>query len=70
MDTVARVMTGPELRAAREAASVRPADIARAMGVSRQRIRNLENMVGVPVEAADRYMVAVRQLSETGGQGA
>ena len=58
-------MTGAELVKARKEAGIKPAAIARAMGVSKQRIRNLENSINVPDEAVARYMAALTVLSTT-----
>jgi hypothetical protein len=50
----------------RTTAKVRPAAIARHMGVTRQRIRQIENSIDVPGAAAERYERAIEELRRVG----
>ncbi len=52
-------MTGPQLREARRAGSVRAIDVARRMGVSRQRITNLERQPEPEPATISRYLAAL-----------
>ena len=54
--------TGLALRLTRQAAGVRVADLARAMGVSSQRISNIEALGFVTAEAAAKYLEALASL--------
>jgi transcriptional regulator with XRE-family HTH domain len=54
--------TGEDLEAARRAAGLRQADVARRMGVPRPRVSLLEGSRRVTDTAARRFLVAVAEL--------
>lgn len=61
-------MTGNELRAAREAAQVQAADVARLMGVTKQRIRNIENSISISGATKSRYDAALAAAKSEAGR--
>lgn len=68
--TVERI-SGEDLRAARVAAGVSASQLARSMGVVRQRVHTLECQAAVSLPAVRRYLdalldVAATSLSEVG----
>lgn len=59
----APVITGDDLRAAREAAGLRPVTIARWLNVSRQYVNRLEHDGSVSLTAAEEYVEAIKGIS-------
>ncbi len=53
-------MSGPDLAGERVRYRLRAADVAQRMGVSRQRVTNIEQLHRVSAVIADRYMRAVK----------
>lgn len=51
-----RPINGRDLAAERVRRSLRAADVAALLGVSRQRVTNIEQMHRVPEALADRYL--------------
>jgi transcriptional regulator with XRE-family HTH domain len=58
-----RPITGPILRAVREQLGIERSAIARAMGVGRQRIVNIEALASPSAGAARRYLDALEQVA-------
>jgi transcriptional regulator with XRE-family HTH domain len=54
-------MTGPELRQDREAAEVSQAALARALGITRPRISQIENQLRVTDALRRRYLRALAE---------
>jgi len=57
-------LTGLDLRLRRTAAFVTQTSIARELGVSRQAVGNVEALVRPSPTAVERYLQALRQVSE------
>ena len=55
--------TGLDLRLRRTVLGVSQVDLARHLGVTRQRIGNLEGMLRPPRSAIERYLVALQDLA-------
>ena len=55
--------TGMDLRLRRVALGVSQSDMARHLGVSRQRIGNIEGMLWPGRAAADKYLAALAELA-------
>lgn len=58
-----KTTSGIELRVERTRARARQIDVAKAAGLSRQRISQLESLEKVPQRQVERYLAAVRELS-------
>jgi DNA-binding transcriptional regulator YiaG len=54
-------LTGRDLAAERVRLSLRALDVAVRMGVSRQRVTNIEQLHRVPEELADRYLGVLKK---------
>lgn len=61
MDTT----TGLDLKVERVRNRIKATDLARAMGVSRQRVSAIESLAHVPTDAVDRYREALMSLTLT-----
>jgi len=61
---VRRIENGRDLAAERARASLRAADVAERMGVSRQRITNIEQLHRVPIALGERYLSALAAALE------
>ena len=57
-------LTGLDLRLRRTAAFVTQTSIARELGVSRQAVGNIEALLRPSPTAVERYLQALRQVSE------
>lgn len=53
------LFTGPRLQALREGLRLTQAELARQMGVVRQRVATIESQAVVPAVAAERYVQAL-----------
>jgi transcriptional regulator with XRE-family HTH domain len=60
--------TGSQLRKARREARLTAAAIAAVLGVTHQRVFNLEAMRRVSPDAGVRYLAAVRSVAERDGR--
>lgn len=63
VSTKATHIAGPDLAAARVRQGVRAVQVARHIGMSRQRVSQIEHLWRVPRDVADRYLRAVSELA-------
>lgn len=61
--TVADMSSGLDLKVERVRSRIKAVDLAREMGVSRQRVSAIEALAEVPGDAADRYRTALMSLT-------
>lgn len=60
-----RIETGRDLAAERVRKSLRAVDVAERMGVSRQRVTNIEQLHRVPAATAERYLQSLAAALDT-----